>query len=382
MRAVAVLGGAVSKFGVLEQELMDILSDASVKAFKDTNTENNSFDHVFVGNMSSGELNSKSGIANALVSELGLEPAFASKIENTSGSGGAALYAGWLAVASGQSNLTLVVGGEKMTNVSTTLATDIIATLTHDFEYKNGITLPSFAGLMARLYMEKYKCPYETLAKIAIKNHFNATLNPNAHFQKIITLEKVLNSPLIADPLRLYDFCPISDGAAALVLAPFDVAKQYVHNPIKLAGIGVATDTHLIHNRKNLLEMNSVKIAANQAYKMAKLEPKNINLIELHDMATILEIVQYEDLGFAKKGEGWKDVNSGITSRTGSIPINTSGGLKAKGHPIGATGVAQIVEITHQLQNKCGQRQVNCDIGLSCNVAGFANNAIVSILRR
>ena len=188
MRAVAVLGGAVSKFGVLEQELMDILSDASVKAFKDTNTENNSFDHVFVGNMSSGELNSKSGIANALVSELGLEPAFASKIENTSGSGGAALYAGWLAVASGQSNLTLVVGGEKMTNVSTTLATDIIATLTHDFEYKNGITLPAFAGLMTRLYMEKYKCPYETLAKIAIKNHFNATLNPNAHFQKIITL--------------------------------------------------------------------------------------------------------------------------------------------------------------------------------------------------
>jgi len=382
MRAVAVLGGAVSKFGVLAQGLMDILSDASVKAFKDTNTENNSFDHVFVGNMSSGELNSKSGIANALVSELGLEPAFASKIENTSGSGGAALYAGWLAVASGQSNLTLVVGGEKMTNVSTTLATDIIATLTHDFEYKNGITLPSFAGLMARLYMEKYKCPYETLAKIAIKNHFNATLNPNAHFQKTITLEKVLNSPLIADPLRLYDFCPISDGAAALVLAPFDVAKQYVPNPIKLAGIGVATDTHLIHNRKNLLEMNSVKIAANQAYKMAKLEPKNINLIELHDMATILEIVQYEDLGFAKKGEGWKDVNSGITSRTGSIPINTSGGLKAKGHPIGATGVAQIVEITHQLQNKCGQRQVNCDIGLSCNVAGFANNAIVSILKR
>lgn len=382
MRAVAVLGGAVSKFGVLEQGLMDILSDASVKAFKDTNTEYNSFDHVFVGNMSSGELNSKSGIANALVSELGLEPAFASKIENTSGSGGAALYAGWLAVASGQSNLTLVVGGEKMTNVSTTLATDIIATLTHDFEYKNGITLPSFAGLMARLYMKKYKCPYETLAKIAIKNHFNATLNPNAHFQKTITLEKVLNSPLIADPLRLYDFCPISDGAAALVLAPFDVAKQYVPNPIKLAGIGVATDTHLIHNRKNLLEMNSVKIAANQAYKMAKLEPKNINLIELHDMATILEIVQYEDLGFAKKGEGWKDVNNGITSRTGSLPINTSGGLKAKGHPIGATGVAQIVEITHQLQNKCGKRQVNCDIGLSCNVAGFANNAIVSILRR
>ena len=269
-----------------------------------------------------------------------------------------------------------------MTNVSTTVATDIIATLTHDFEYKNGITLPSFAGLMARLYMNKYKCPYETLAKIAIKNHFNATLNPNAHFQKTITLEKVLNSPLIADPLRLYDFCPISDGAAALVLAPFDVAKQYVPNPIKLAGIGVATDTHLIHNRKNLLEMNSVKIAANQAYKMAKLEPKNINLIELHDMATILEIVQYEDLGFAKKGEGWKDVNNGITSRTGSLPINTSGGLKAKGHPIGATGVAQIVEITHQLQNKCGKRQVNCDIGLSCNVAGFANNAIVSILRR
>ena len=382
MRAVAVLGGAVSKFGVLEQGLMDILSDASVKAFKDTNTEHNSFDHVFVGNMSSGELNSKSGIANALVSELGLEPAFASKIENTSGSGGAALYAGWIAVASGKSDLTLIVGGEKMTNVSTTLATDIIATLTHDFEYKNGITLPSFAGLMARLYMNKYKCPYETLAKIAIKNHFNATLNPNAHFQKTITLEKVLNSPLIADPLRLYDFCPISDGAAALVLAPFDVAKQYVPNPIKLAGIGVATDTHLIHNRKNLLEMNSVKIAANQAYKMAKLEPKNINLIELHDMATILEIVQYEDLGFAKKGEGWKDVNNGITSRTGSLPINTSGGLKAKGHPIGATGVAQIVEITHQLQNKCGKRQVNCDIGLSCNVAGFANNAIVSILRR
>jgi acetyl-CoA acetyltransferase len=382
MRQVAIVGVGVTKFGKHEKNVIQLLADASLAALKDSRTEEERFDEVFVGNFASGEFEGKTGIANALTSDLALEPAFASKIENTSGSGGAALFLGWMSVASGQSDVVLVAGGEKMSSVPTEAATDIIATLTHEEEYKQGVSLLSFAGLMTRHYLERYGAPREVLAKVAVKNHENASLNPNAQFQKIITMEQVLSSPIIADPLRLYDFCPITDGAAAVVMVPAERATSFTERPVLVSGIGGATDTHVVSEREDLTVLKAVKRAAEKAYAASGKTPEDIQVAELHDMFTLMEIVQSEDLGFFGKGEGWKAVEAGITRRDGRIPINTSGGLKAKGHPIGATGVAQAVEITSQLQGRCGARQVDASVGLTCNVAGFGNNAVVSVLER
>jgi acetyl-CoA C-acetyltransferase len=289
-----------------------------------------------------------------------------------------------MSVALGQSEATLVAGGEKMTSVPSEVATDIIATLTHEEEYRQGATLLSFAGLMARHYMERYDAPREALAKVAVKNHENGSLNPNAQFQKTITVEQALSSPIIADPLRLYDFCPISDGAAAVVMVPAERAMSFVERPVVVSGIGGATDTHVVSEREDLTVLKAVKTAGERAYAASGRSPGEIQVAELHDMFTLMEIVQSEDLGFFEKGRGWEAVEAGTTRRDGRLPINTSGGLKAKGHPIGATGVAQAVEVACQLQGRCGARQVAVDahVGLTCNVAGFGNNAVVSILER
>lgn len=382
VRQVAIVGTGLTKFGKHEKNIVQILADASLAALRDSKTEREKFDGVFVANFASGEFEGKTGIANALTSDMALEPAFASRIDNTSGSGGAALYLGWMSVASGQSDMVLVAGGEKMTSVPTDVATDVIASLTHEEEYKQGVSLLSFAGLMARHYLERYDAPREVLAKVAVKNHENASLNPNAQFQKIITVEQALASPIIADPLRLYDFCPITDGAAAVVMVPAERARSFTERPVLISGMGGATDTHVVSEREDLTVLNAVRRASEKAYAASGRTPNDIQVAELHDMFTLMEIVQSEDLGFFRKGEGWKAVETGITRRDGRLPINTSGGLKAKGHPIGATGVAQVAEITYQLQGRCGARQVDASVGLTCNVAGFGNNAVVSILER
>ncbi|HYY48205.1 MAG TPA: thiolase domain-containing protein [Thermoplasmata archaeon] len=381
MRSVAIAGCGVTRFGRSDRSVVDLLAEASLAAMDDAGLHGERFDDVFVGNMASGEFEGVSGLANLLVSELGLEPASAMKVEYTSGSGGAAFYAGWMAVASGQSNLALVAGGEKMTSASTKEATEIIASLAHPWEKAQGITMPSLAGLLARAYMAKYGATREALAAIAVKNHANGALNPNAHFQKRITIEDVLGSPVISDPLRLYDFCPITDGAAALVLAPLE-ERRGSDEPVVVEGIGAATDTQTLQERADWLRMSSVRVAGERAYRMAHLGPSDIRVAELHDMATILEVVQSEELGFFPPGKGWDAAERGITKLEGPLPINTSGGLKAKGHPIGATGVAQIAEVAQQLQGRCGQRQVEAEVGLACNLAGFGNGSIVTVLRR
>ena len=380
MRGVAVVGVGLTKFGKHEEGVIQLLSRASLDALRDSKTEGEEFGAVFVANMGSGEFEGKTGIHNALIGDLALEPAFGSRIENTSGSGGAAFLQGWLSVASGQSDMVLVAGGEKMTSVSTERATEIIATLTHEEEFKQGVTLLSFAGLTARHYMERYGAPREAIAKVAVKNHRNGALNPHAQFQKAITLEQVLTSPMIADPLRLYDFCPITDGAAALVLAPRERASSYTDKAVRVSGVAGASDTHVVHEREDLTVLKAVKLAGEAAYRMSGKTPAEIQVAELHDMYTLNEIIQSEDLGFFAKGKGWKAVEEGLTEREGRLPINTSGGLKSKGHPIGATGVAQVAEITQQLQGRCGARQVRAGVGLACNVAGFGNSAVVSIL--
>lgn len=380
MRPVAVAGCGLTKFGKTGKGLIELLAEAGLKAIEDAGLDDAEFDDVFVANMSSGEFEGVSGVANALIGELSLEPAAAMKIENTSGSGGAAVYAGWMAVASGESELVLVAGGERMSTKSTGEAAEIIASLTHPEERIQGVTLPSLAALSARQYMELYGAPREALAEVAVKNHYNATLNPYAQFHKRITVEDVLNSPVICDPLRLYDYCPVTDGAAAVVLTTLERARKLMDRPVVITGIGFATDYYSIQTRERLDEFPAVRRAAMKAYRMAGRTPGDIQVAELHDMATILEILQYEDLGFYPKGEGWKAALEGRTALDGELPVNTSGGLKAKGHPIGATGVAQVCEIFMQLQGRCGERQVEAERGLTCNIAGYGNGVIVSIL--
>ncbi|MFQ6013297.1 MAG: thiolase family protein [Thermoplasmata archaeon] len=378
MRDVAVVSIGLTPFGRHETSVVDLLAEASQRALEESATD--AVDAVVVGNMSSGEFEGKSGIANALVSELGLEPAFPSKIENTSGSGGAAFLWGWAGIAAGLYDTVLVAGGERMTSVDTGRATEIIASLTHPVEHAQGITLPGYAGLMARAYLDRYAAPREALASVAVKNHHNGARNPNAQFQKEVSLEQVLDSPLIADPLRLLDFCPITDGAAALVLSAWDGAGQGNEGPVRVRGLAGASDTQVVHEREDLTAMKAVRLAAAKAYAMAGLGPEAIDVAEVHDMATILEVVQTEELGFFPRGEGWRAAQEGVTSLEGSMPVNTSGGLKAKGHPLGATGVAQVAEVCTQLQGRAGDRQVSARIGLVCNVAGFGNDSIVTVL--
>lgn len=370
----------LTKFGKHRRSVVDLLSEAGHRALRDCTADPEEVDALLVANMSSGEFEGRSGIANALVSELALEPAFASKVENTSGSGGAAFLWGWSAVASGMYDLVLVTGGEVMTVVSREEATEIIASLTHPVEYAQGISLPGYAGLMARAYLERYSVPREALAHVAVKNHYNGARNPKAQFQREVTLEKVLESPMIADPLRLYDYCPITDGAAAVLLCPLERANSFTAEPVGVKGIAGATDTLVVHERDDLTAMKAVRIAAEAAYAMSNLGPDEVDVAEVHDMATILEVVQTEELGFFPRGEGWRAAMEGVTALEGPKPVNTSGGLKAKGHPLGATGVAQIAEVTSQLQGRAGDRQVDATVGLTCNVAGFGNNVIVTVL--
>ncbi|MFQ5762214.1 MAG: thiolase domain-containing protein [Candidatus Bathyarchaeia archaeon] len=382
MRKTAIVGCGMTKFGRRTEGLIDLMTEACHQALRDSNTLHEDFQALFVGNMACNEFEGIQGPANALCSRLGLEPAFASRLENTTASGASAALAGWLAVASGTCNLALVAGGERMTTVPTQSATDIIARMLPPHEYTQGFTLPSMAGLLARRYMLTYNASREALAQVAVKNHHNASLNPDAHLQNLITVEDVLKSPSIADPLRLYDFCPISDGAAAIVLAPLEEAAKFTDAPVLISGIGAANDTHAVQERKDFLTLEAVRVASDAAYRMAGREPREIDVAETHDMATILEIVESEDLGFFEKGEGLNAEEAGTTALKGELPLNTSGGLKARGHPLGATGVAQIVEVVHQLQRRCGRRQVEADVGLACNMAGFGHSAIVSIMER
>jgi acetyl-CoA C-acetyltransferase len=393
MRDVAIIGVGMIPFGRREEDtLLDMLSYASLHALDDAGLGDKSVDAVYVATMGAGILEHQTGVASALVDRLNLFPAAADTVENGPASGGSAVKNGLLAVASGYYDTVLVAGGEKMRAVSGWRATDFVATLTHPLaEYIYGITLPGLAGMFTRLYMEKYGVTQEQLAQVALKNQKNGLLNPYAHVHMEITLEGVLesphsvvNNPVVADPLRLYDCCPVSDGAAAVVLCPLEMVKNGKKPPILIAGFGQATDTHAIQDREDPTDLKAVTLASQQAFEMAKLKPSDMNLAELHDAFTILEIAESEHVGFFKKGEGGKAVAAGKTKPGGSMPINVSGGLKARGHPVGATGVAQIVDLVWQLRHEVGkERQVkNAEKGFSVNFGGFGNNVVAFVLRR
>ncbi|MDQ2053462.1 thiolase family protein [Halobellus sp. H-GB7] len=380
MERVAIIGASMTQFGQREEWIRGLLAEAGSACLEDAGVSADAVDHLYVSNMASGEFEGQTGVPNALAHDLSAVPAYTARIDQTSSSGGAGVYAAWQSVASGASEMTLLVGGEKMTHRSTAEATDVIASLTHPVEYKHGVTLPSFAGLTARHYLDKYDAPRESLGKVAVKNHKNGVDNPHAQFQKEVDLDTVLESPIVADPLRLYDFCPITDGSAGLLFCPESVAREYADEYAVVSGIGGATDTHVVHERADPTTMGGVVNSAEQAYEMADADPDDVDVAELHDMFTILEFLQSEDLGFFEKGEGWKAVEEGVTDRDGELPINTSGGLKSKGHPLGASGVAQVYEIYQQVIGNAGARQVDAETGLACNVGGFGNCVTTTIL--
>ena len=384
MRDVAIIGVGMTKFGRLEgKDLMDLLAEASLKAMKDANVENKEIDAVYVGNMLSAAINHQTAIASSLVDRISIFPAAADKVENGPASGGSAVKNGFLAVASGVYDLVLVVGGEKMTSADTDVLTDYIATMTHPTaEYVHGITLPALAAMLMRIYMQRYGVTERHIAMVAVKNHKNGMKNPYAHIHREITIEGAMQSVMISDPLRLYYTCPISDGAAAVILCPADKAEEYRDKPVKIIGVGQATDVQCVHEREDPAVLKSCRIAAEKAYKMAGITPKDIDVAEVHDAFEILELVESEDVGLFEKGKAHLAVEKGVTEIDGEMPINPSGGLKARGHPVGATGVAQIVELVWQLRGEAGERQIKKDAkrALACNFGGFGNNTVIHIL--
>jgi acetyl-CoA C-acetyltransferase len=392
-RDVAVIGAGIIQFGRRDEDsLLDMLSWASLHALDDAGLGDKSVDAVYVANMGSGLLQRQTGLASALVDRLSLLPAAAESIENGPASGASAIKNGLLAVASGYYDYVLVAGGEKMREVTGWRATDFVASMTHPTaEYVYGITLPGLAGMFTRLYMEKYGVTREMLVAVAIKNQDMGGLNPYAHVEMAITKEgiyddhaAIVNNPVVADPLHLYDACPVSDGAAAVVLCSVEMAKSLGKPFVRIAGFGQATDTLTLQERDDPTDLKAVRLASQQAFEMAKLKPSDIHVAELHDAFTILEIAESENVGFFKKGEGGKAALAGKTALGGTIPINVSGGLKARGHPVGATGVAQVVDITFQLRHSLPkERQVkNAQNGLTVNFGGFGNNVLAFVLQR
>ena len=389
MRDVYVAGIGITTFGRLEYPLAEIAAYPAMMAMKDAGIAD--IEQVYVANMGGGRLNHQTGLASAVVDTLSLTPAGAETVENGPASGASAIKQGFLAVASGMYDVVLVTGAERMREVNNLDATDFIATLTHpSAEYIYGVTLPAHAAMFTRLYMEKYGVTERHLAMVAVKNQNQALANEFAHLQQTITLEGILdspeamtNNPYVAEPLRFFDCCPVSDGGACLLLVSADVMERLDRPRVRLAGVGQGTDTHVVAERPDPTDLMAVRLAAEKSMQMAQCEPADVDVAELHDAFTILEIAQSEEAGFFARGEGHLALEKGETALGGSLPINVSGGLKGRGHPVGATGIAQAHEIVTQLRHEAGGRQVDgATLGFTCNFGGFGNNVVCLTFRR
>lgn len=383
MREVAVIGLGMTKWGELwEKSLRTIFVEAALLALDDAGVEK--IDSMYIGCMSSGLFVGQEHLASLLADYLSQVPTPSARVESACASGGLALRMGFIDVASGMSDVVLVGGVEKMTDVSGHEATYALGTAAdQEYEGYHGITFPGLYALIARAHMEKYGTTREQLAMVAVKNHHNGSKNPLAQFQYEITVDSVLNSVMVADPLRILDCSPITDGAAAVVLCPVEMARKMKKPVVKIIGSGHATDSIALSSRKDITWLEATFQAAKKAYSMANKEPKDMHVIEVHDCFTIAEICVTEALGLVEKGKGGEAVELGVTSLGGKIPVNTSGGLKAKGHPVGATGVAQVVEIVKQLRGEAGERQVKgARVGMTQNMGGSGGSTLVHILER
>jgi acetyl-CoA C-acetyltransferase len=316
---------------------------------------------------------------------LGFHPRPSFRVEGACASGSMAVRTGWMNIASGLADLVLVVGAEKMTEVSTAVATDVLGRA-GDFlwEYPFGMTFPGYYAMIARAHMARYGTTEEQLAAVAVKNHHYGAMNPYAHLRKEISLEKAMSSFVVADPLKLYDCCLISDGAAAVLLASEEKIRQLAADAVWLRGLGLGTGSLGLSDRSDLTTLEATVEAARQAYGMAGIGPEDVDVAVVHDCFTIAEVVAYEDLGFCPRGEGGRWVEEGQSSIGGSLPVNVDGGLKSKGHPIGTTGVAMAAEIVKQLRGAAedGRQVPGAEIGLCHNVGGNGQHAAVHVFSR
>lgn len=387
MRDVAIIGVGCTEFGELwDKSFRELFVEAGVSAIEDANVQGEKIDALYVGNMSGGRFIEQEHLGSLIADYSGLASLHvpSTRVEAACASGGLALRQGIIAVASGYHDIVIAGGAEKMTDVGVETATDALAAAAdREWEGIMGATFPGLYAMIARLHMHRYGTTQEQLASVAVKNHHNGTMNPKAQFQNEISIDTVLNSVMVADPLHIFDCSPITDGASAVILAPADIAHKFTDTPIYVKASAQASGTLSLHDRFDITTLDATVAAAKRAYKMAKVTPRDIDLAEVHDCFTIAELCAIEDLGFVKNGEGGNATESGLTAIGGKIPINPSGGLKACGHPVGATGVKQAVEITLQLRGEGGRRQIDgANIGLTHNVGGSGGTAVVHIFGR
>ncbi len=412
-RGVAMVGAGMSKFGAFaEKNSRDLFVEAFQAMTKsvDKGLDPSVIETLYIGNFSSDQFEHQAHIAPILTDAVGLLPRPAMRVEDACASGGVALRQGVMAIASGMADVVLVGGAEKMTALKTAEVTEALATAADvAYEIPAGFTFPGFYAAMATAYMYRYGMKSEHLMNVAIKNHNNAALNPNAQFAVTIEdwmkgriaaaikkgkpapawstvwdfLHDESGNPTVAWPLRLFDCSPITDGAAAVLLVAEERAREFTDHPIHIIGSGQASDSAL-HDRPELTTIPAAKIAAQTAYEMAGVTQKDIRIAEVHDCFTIAEVIASEDLGFFAPGEGFKAAEDGVTARDGAKPVNTSGGLKAKGHPVGASGVAQAVEVFKQMRGQAGERQVEGDVPLALthNVGATGSTCVVHVYER
>jgi acetyl-CoA C-acetyltransferase/acetyl-CoA acyltransferase len=383
MRRVAVIGVGVTRFGKHDRTSGELFAEAARQALGDAELSPRAVQALYYGNVVGGETEKQLHTGPQAASILGIPAVPTTRFETACASSHAAFRHAVMEIAAGVSDVVLVGGGERVLNVPTAAATEYFAYASDAvWEQPTGLTFPGVFALIARAHMAKYGTTEEQMAHVAVKNHRHGALNPKAQFQKEISLEQVLTSPYVADPLKLYDCCPFTDGGAAVVLAAEDVARRH-RRAVWVLASAAASDSMLMQDKHDLARVLATERAAAAAYRQAGLGPQDVDVVELHDCFTIAEIVATEGLGLFEAGMGGPAAERGWTSLGGKVPVNTSGGLKAKGHPIGATGAAQIVEITTQLRGEAGARQVEgARVGLTHTLGGNAATVLVSLFGR
>jgi acetyl-CoA C-acetyltransferase len=383
MRPVAVAALGKTPFGAFaDRDLRSLAVEAGDKCLKNGHVSPSQVEAFYLGNFAGPSFAGQNHLAPYISTALGIREIPATRFEAACASGGSAFFHAFSAVAAGIYDCVLVMGVEKMTSQSTARVTEILASAGDcSGEMKAGSTFPSLFAMIARRHMYQYGTTREDLAAVAVKNHANGALNPGAHMRKVITLADALNARPVAEPLGVYDCSLISDGAAAVVLMPADRARDFTDKPVRILGVAQASDFVALDEKPDITTFPAVRRASQKAYEMAGVGPNDIQFAEVHDCFTIAEIVAIEDLGFVEKGCGGPYETSGATARTGEKPINASGGLKAKGHPVGATGVAQICDLVAQIRCEAGDMQLKRhSLGLAQNLGGSGASCVVSIL--
>jgi acetyl-CoA C-acetyltransferase len=385
MRDVAIIGVGLTKFGERwNLGMRELMAEAGLAALEDANISSRDVEMLFGGTMAPGSFMEQEHTATLIADQLGFHNIPAVRVENACASGGSALRLGYITVASGIHDIVVVGGVEKMTDITASAATTALGGAgDQEWELAQGITFPGLYALIAKRHMHEYGTTEEQLASVAVKNHENASKNEFAQFKNKISIEDVMKSKLIADPIKLLDCSPISDGAAVIVLAPLENARKYNDTPIKIIASAQASDTLRLADRESATELKATRLAAQNAYKQANVSTRDIDVLEVHDCFTIAEVLAMEDLGFYEKGKAAKAIADGETALNGKVSVNTSGGLKGCGHPVGATGVKQAVEVTWQLRGDAKTRQVSgAEIGMTHNVGGSGATAVVHVFKR